>query len=125
LFKPDDWGYIHALLRKKWSPEQIAGVLRLRGELDISYRTIYRHIHRDRRLGGTLWRHTRIISKFARKRYRSIDHRGVLAGKRHISERPKEVERRQRIGHWEPPDRLDPRAPPRSTKPLQCRCPPH
>ena len=30
LFKPDDWGYIHALLRKKWSPEQIAGVLRMR-----------------------------------------------------------------------------------------------
>lgn len=79
LFKPDDWGYIHALLRNKWSPEQIAGVLRIRAELNISYRTIYRHILRDR----------------------SIDHRGVLPGKRHISERPKEVESRLRIGHWE------------------------
>jgi IS30 family transposase len=101
LFKPDDWGYIHALLRKKWSPEQIAGALRMRAELSISYRTIYRHILRDRKLGGTLWKHTRIISKFARKRYRSIDHRGILPGKRHISERPKEVESRLRIGHWE------------------------
>lgn len=101
LFRPDDWGYIHALLRKKWSPEQIAGVLRMRDEMKISYRTIYRHILRDRKLGGSLWRHTRIISKFARKRYRSIDHRGILPGKRHISERPKEVEARQRIGHWE------------------------
>lgn len=73
----------------------------MRDEMKISYRTIYRHILRDRKLGGSLWRHTRIISKFARKRYRSIDHRGILPGKRHISERPKEVEARQRIGHWE------------------------
>lgn len=101
LFKPDDWGYIEALLRKRWSPEQIAGVLRMRGELDISWRTIYRYIQRDRKRGGTLWRYTRIISKFGRKRYRSIDHRGIRPGKRHISERPKEVESRQRLGHWE------------------------
>ena len=41
------------------------------------------------------------MSKFGRKRYRSHDSRGVLPGKRHISERPPEVELRQRIGHWE------------------------
>jgi IS30 family transposase len=101
LFKPDDWLYISALLRKKWSPEQIAATLKLRGELDISYRTIYRQILRDKAQGGTLWKHTRIISKFGRKRYRSIDHRGIQPDKRHISERPKEVEGRRRIGHWE------------------------
>jgi IS30 family transposase len=101
LFSGDDWCLVHSFLSKKWSPEQIAGRLRRRGELQISYRTIYRHILRDKLLGGTLWKYTRIISKFARKRYRSIDHRGVKPGKRHISERPKEVEGRKRIGHWE------------------------
>ncbi len=50
---------------------------------------------------ATCGRHTRIMSKFARKRYRSHDSRGVLPGKRPISERPVEVELRQRIGHWE------------------------
>ena len=71
---------VNQLLREDLSPEQCAGVLRLQG-LSISWPTIYRHIRRDRRQGGTLWRHLRIIPKFGRKRYRSQDSRGVLPGK--------------------------------------------
>ena len=67
----------------------------------ISHETIYRRIRWDKRIGGDLWRHTRIMSKFGRKRYRSIDSRGVLPGKRHISERPPEVALRKVFGHWE------------------------
>ena len=89
------------LLRRKWSAEQIAGVLKKHGTLRISHETIYRRIRWDKRAGGDLWRHTRIISKFGRKRYRSNDSRGVLPGKRPIVERPLEVERRKHIGHWE------------------------
>ena len=48
-----------------------------------------------------MWRHTRIMSKFGRKRYRSHDSRGVLPGKRSIAERPAEVDARRRRGHWE------------------------
>ena len=81
--------------------EQIAGVLKKRGTLRISHETIYRRIRWDKRAGGDLWRHTRIMSKFGRKRYRSHDSRGVLPGKRPIGDRPAEVEARQRIGHWE------------------------
>jgi transposase, IS30 family len=83
LFKLDDWLYISKFLRKKWRAKQIAATLKLRGELDISYRTIYRQILRDKAQGGTLWEPTRIISKFGRKRYRSIDHRGIQPDKRH------------------------------------------
>jgi len=89
------------LLRKKWSAEQIAGTLKKRGTLHISHETIYRRIRWDKKIGGDLWRHTRIMSKFGRKRYRSRDSRGVLPGKRSIAERPPEVEQRQEFGHWE------------------------
>ena len=53
-------------------------MLRKRGLLHISHETIYRRIRWDKRAGGDLWRHTRIMSKFGRKRYLSIDSRGVL-----------------------------------------------
>ena len=96
-----DWAWIDTLLWMKWSPEQIARTLGLTGEVSICHETIYRRIRRDRLKGGHLWLYTRIMSKFARKRYRGRSTRGILAGKRHISARPKEVEGRQRLGHWE------------------------
>ena len=40
-------------------------------------------------------------NKKRRKRHNSPDSRGVLPGKRHISERPLSAENRSRIGHWE------------------------
>lgn len=69
--------------------------------LHISHETIYRRIRSDKKAGGSLWRHTRIMSKFARKRYRGHDSRGGLPGKRPIADRPPEAEARRRIGHWE------------------------
>jgi IS30 family transposase len=89
------------LVRREFSPEQIVGVWRRTGGLRISHETIYRQIRWDKQAGGDLWRHTRILSKFGRKRYRSHDSRGVLPGKRPIGDRPAEVELRRRVGHWE------------------------
>lgn len=100
-FSAADMAEVTRLIRRKWSAEQIAGTLRKRGTLRISHETIYRRIRWDKQVGGDLWRHTRIMSKFGRKRYRSHDSRGVLPGKRSIAERPPEIERRQQIGHWE------------------------
>jgi transposase, IS30 family len=100
-FSVEDMARVTRLLRRKWSAEQVAGVLRESATLRISHETIYRRIRWDKKAGGDLWRYTRIMSKFGRKRYRSHDSRGVLPGKRPISERPAEVETRQRIGHWE------------------------
>ena len=100
-FSARDYARVGRLLRQDWSPEQVSNVLEQRGELSISVETIYKHIRQDRRAGGSLFRHMRIMPKFGRKRYGRQDSRGVLPGKRHISERPKEAGQRKTIGHWE------------------------
>jgi transposase, IS30 family len=100
-FSAADMAQVARLVRRKFSPEQIVGVWKRTGGLRISHETIYRQIRWDKQAGGDLWRHTRILSKFGRKRYRSHDSRGVLPGKRPITERPLAVELRRRVGHWE------------------------
>ena len=100
-FAARDFALIDELLCRQWSPEQVAGHLRRTGQLTISHETIYRHVWRDKGDGGLLYTHLRGARKRRRKRYGSRDSRGRLAGKRMISERPAEVETRQRVGHWE------------------------
>jgi len=92
---------VDAALRQRWSAEQIVGRFRSAGKIVPSHETIYRRLRRDKLEGGTLFRYTRILSKFGRKRYRSRPTRGVLMGKRHISEREQIIELRGRIGDWE------------------------
>lgn len=99
-FRADDWILVDHLIGLDWSPEQVSGWLARHGLLSISYETIYLHIWLDKRQGGELWRHLRQALK-RRKRHHGHDRRGRLAGKRHISERPAEVEERSVIGHWE------------------------
>jgi IS30 family transposase len=94
---PDREALIERMLGFKLSPEQIAGFLRRSGHpLALSYRTVYRWVHRA-------WQ--------SRKQY--LRHRGkprVPYGqkknswdpdKRHISERPRIVSKRTRVGDWE------------------------
>jgi len=100
-FSPAEWARIQTLLREDWSPEQVAGWLRRRGELAISHETIYRYIWAEKRAGGTLFRHLRCARKQRRKRYGRYDSRGHLAGKRPISARPVAAETRRELGHWE------------------------
>lgn len=98
-----DFAIVRRFLRKDYSPEQIVGIIR-RFKLmkrRMSHETIYQYIWRDKRAGGQLWRHLRQSSKQRRKRYNAYDSRGRLAGKRHISERPKIVETRRTREHVE------------------------
>ena len=89
------------LLRRKWSPEQIAAILKLLGVLSISYETIYQYIWADKASGGDLYKHLRGSVKRRRKRSNAYDSRGQLAGKRMIDQRPKIVDTRRNRGHWE------------------------
>jgi IS30 family transposase len=100
-FSARDFALIDELLSRQWSPEQVAGYLRRTEQLAVSHETIYRHVWRDKRQGGTLHTHLRGARKRRRKRYGAYDSRGRLAGKRMISERPEEVEARGSVGHWE------------------------
>lgn len=100
-FTKEELAVVEHYLRKDWSPEQVCGRLAEEGSLSISHETIYQHIWRDKAAGGDLYRHLRGTRKKRRKRYRSYDSRGRLAGKKDISERPESVEQRTEIGHWE------------------------
>ncbi len=98
---PQFWEDVIALLKQDWSPEQISNYLRIHGSFTLSHETIYQYIYNDERNGGTLIQHLRIVTKTHRKRYKSRDSRGILPGKRHISQRPAAVETRRQLGHWE------------------------
>ena len=58
-FGPAAMAQVDTLLHQQWSPEQVSGYLRRSGELRISHETIYRHVWRDRRAGGSLHKHLR------------------------------------------------------------------
>ena len=79
----------------------MAGYLRREGEVSISHETIYRHVWRDWKQGGTLYLHLRGARKNCRKRYGRRDNRGRVSGKRKIGERPAWIEKRRQLGHWE------------------------
>lgn len=98
-----DLALVRKLLRQYLSPEQIVGHIRRFGLMQrrISHETIYQYIWRDKAAGGQLWQYLRQASKRRRKRYNAYDSRGRLAGKRHISERPKIVESRRTLEHLE------------------------
>jgi IS30 family transposase len=100
-FSGVDLERIWRLLAEHWSPEQVAGRLRLEGRLRISHETIYRYIWADKAAGGTLYTHLRGARKQRRKRYGRYDSRGRVAGKRPITARPAVVETRTQLGHWE------------------------
>ena len=91
---------VDELLKQQWSPEQVAGTLKERGEFQISHQTIYRHVRRDWKAGGKLYLQLRHRYK-RRKRHYGLERRGRLQGKRMIDERPAEVEDRKQLGHWE------------------------
>jgi transposase, IS30 family len=97
----EDWRIVEAQIREDWSPEQVSGRLQAEGIVSVSHETIYLRVWADKKRGGSLHTHLRGANKKRRKRYRSNDSRGQLAGKRHISERPRDVDDRAHVGHWE------------------------
>ena len=93
--------YIEEKIKLKWSPEQILGRMRVEGLPPVSHETIYRYILKDKHNGGKLYLHLRHKDKRYKKRYGSNDRRGEIPNKVSIEQRPKIVEKKERIGDFE------------------------
>lgn len=95
------WMAVAALMRKQWSPGQIADRAGLEGTLDIRHESIYRFVYAEKGSGGTLWRHLRGRRRYRKRHGAGRDCRGRIPGRIGIEHRPAAVERRTRLGHWE------------------------
>lgn len=94
------WELVELLLRQQWSPEQIAGRLKLEQRPTVSHEWIYRYIYIDKQQGGRLYRHLRSQKK-QRKRYGSAARHGQIPNRISIDERPAIVASKGRLGDWE------------------------
>jgi len=89
------------LTQEQWSPDQISGWLRTQGQACVSRERIYRHIWKDKRNGGGLWRCLRHNGKKYNKRKGKNSGRGLIPGRVDIAERPAIAAEKCRIGDWE------------------------
>lgn len=100
-FTQAQWRIVLDLIKDDYSPEQVSYIVKTYFGFSMSHETIYLYLLYDKKKGGTLYQHLRIVPKRRRKRYNSHDSRGRLQGKRMIEDRPLEIEYRTSIGHWE------------------------
>ena len=111
LDKIDTYGrlkfYVYKGLLKRWSPEQISGRIRKDYPNDpvmsISHEAIYMHIysHRQARLNRKLIALLPYHKTRRRKRKLSLKRRTRIKDQVSIEQRPKHIETRLEIGHWE------------------------
>jgi transposase, IS30 family len=92
---------VSELIRKDWSPEQIRGRLKLERGISISHETIYKFIKVNKNQGGDLYLHLRHGKRRRRKRFAIPRIRADILNRRHITERPEIIDKRERFGDWE------------------------
>jgi transposase, IS30 family len=92
---------VDAGLLEDYSPEQIVGLARKRGLNCVSHECIYQYIWKDKKAHGELYKKLRTQGKNYRKRGAAKDKRGQIIGRVPMSERPKIVDEKQRIGDLE------------------------
>ena len=92
---------VRALLRIDYSPEQVTGYLKKKGEITVSHESIYQFIWLDKKNKGDLYTHFRRKGRRYRKRGSSKDSRGCIVGRIGIEKRPQEAMNRTTFGHLE------------------------
>lgn len=93
--------YIRAKLKQDWSPEQIAGRMKLDTGVSVVHETIYRYIYTNKANGGKLYTYLRHKNKKYHKRSNEYKSRGTIIDRVMIDARPKIVEKKSRIGDLE------------------------
>lgn len=105
LKNPEIFLYVREHLRMRWSPETIAGRLSVdHPELSICPETIYQYIYAKRTLtrGMHLEQYLTLKRKKRMKKLgRSVHRMGRIPEAISIEKRPKSIDQRKRIGHWE------------------------
>ena len=94
--------YVTDRLAEGWTPEQIAGRLRLGVERNlraVCTETIYGWIYRAGQKTGRLWRYLTRRRARRRKRHGRAS-RDTIAEKTHISQRSDDADARATVGHW-------------------------
>ena len=95
-------GYVHIKLKEGFSPEQIAGRMRLELHERISHEAIYQYIYAQWKNGDTDWRRYlkrrhKLRHKKGERRYQRLTRPDGMS----IDNRPHEVSTRRIFGHWE------------------------
>ena len=93
--------FIVEKLKEKWSPEQIAGKIKLDqpdGVNSVSHECIYQYLRKNRKNGGDLYKNLRRSGrKYRKKRFGS----SRIPNRVSIDERPEYIDKKERIGDWE------------------------
>jgi transposase, IS30 family len=97
--------YVIKKLGEHWSPEQIAGRLKLKhSRVTVCHETIYHMLYQYPLKHERLWE---FLRRGHKKRERWFDRRVhcakriIIAGKVSIAKRPEEAQTRSKVGHWE------------------------
>ncbi len=93
--------YIRAKLKLDWSPEQIAGRMKIDIGKTIVHETIYKFIYSNKANGGKLYKHLRHKNQKYHKRDKKYNSRGIIINRTMIDKRPKIVDKKSRIGDLE------------------------
>ena len=97
--------YVFKKLRSGWSPEQIAGRLKLKkpdnSYWHIHHETIYRFIYAKENKQKNLWEYLPRKQKRRRKKHGRKAQRSRIPDRVSIHDRPNEIEDRAVFGHWE------------------------
>jgi len=81
--------YIRAKLKLDWSPEQIAGRMKLDTGVSVVHETIYRYIYANKANGGKLYKSLRHKNKKYHKCSNDYKSRGTFIDRVMIDKRPK------------------------------------
>lgn len=105
LKNPKVYAYVLEKLRSSWSPEEIAGRLRLAYPNDkswhICHETIYQYIYSKNSKERKLWEYLPRKQKRRKKWKGRTAHRTRIPDRVSIHLRPRQIEGRRVFGHWE------------------------
>jgi IS30 family transposase len=93
--------FVEEKLRLHWSPEQIAGRLKREKKETVSHERIYEWVYHERKDLIQLLRHSKKRRYRRRNGTKQREIRREEAKKQRIDTRPKGIEKRKELGHWE------------------------